>query len=119
MLGAGCFVVWNDRELLRHPELRALFGGHGLCRARLPEWDDVVAERSVQRIRHVHRQRDAELRAVCVLRRDRTVPDQLHDQRGLRFRIRLRCRRLQEAAGVGVWNRRRVRRGLLHRRGVL
>ena len=86
MRGAARIVVWNDGQLFGQPELRALFLVHGVRRSRLPEWDDVLAQRCVQRIGHVHRQRNAKLRALRVLRRDRTVPDQLHGEFRLRFR---------------------------------
>ena len=119
MHGAARVVVCNERELLGQQELRAAFGVDGLCRSRLPDWDDLVAERSVQRIRHVHGQRNAKLRALRLLGGDWIVPDQLHRRRGLRARVRLRCRHLQEATGLGVRSRRRMRRWILLRRGVL
>ena len=119
MRGAARFDLRNERQLLGQPELRAAFRGHGVRCAHVREWNDLVGERCVQWVRHVHRRRDAKLRSLCLFRRDRTVREQLHHQFGLRAGIRLFRWRLQEIAGRALLHRRRVRLGILHRRRVL
>ena len=119
MLGATRVDVRDQRQLLRKPELRVAFRGHGVCGALLPEWDVVVVERYVQWKWHVHRRRDAKLRALYLLRRNRALPGELHGQHRLRCRVRLRLRRVQATAIFGVHDGQSMRFGILHRRGVL